>query len=576
MSTRLAHAAQQVLSEVGLEVVASSTGDRQNGTINLIDPSSYNLVQARLSRQGINCSRRTAATVDLHLPKKAGRLTDELAQDEADFDNLVASWRKFAEHSSDIGYRKAARSLRAGFNQIEAARQIGEATIKMSSKSPFLRRIGMALRKAANARDVDGIKKLLGRLTAGPMLDKPIFKNPRAPYEQQEEDVDLFATPTASVRKADAEGVAFNSAQRFIMDYANQKKMGADDVARLASNPGKAMDAWKQTVPVDLPANAMDAGWVDAATAVASQLKTETRRAATGWMGAEDGLDTIYDNGVEDYSNHGFVVSRAMDKKYDADSIRKIVGRIIEHYVVDQKTGEPQHPTQITTAQIRNYLRKNEPAAPLKPVISYLNQVTNRIPNRNEERGKQNAGRAVIQASPQVIQPGYKAPPPPPNPLRDKLYQAIQKKSGFPPNRIKGQSFTSEYFSSIGMDVPTLMKKGVIQRDPEGNYRVAATIPIEALQVTPEELTQLNNRPGPQSHEDETQLPGPMSPQSQNINLGGVSYDPENVVDSDQLHHMFRNGPVQQSPRASSRKASAPGVGIRSGRLIRKASTSLR
>lgn len=388
MAGRLASTAQQVLSASGIDVVASLTGTSRSGTLTLIDPAAFPMTEQRLRRAGVRCARRSAVTVDVFLSTQKKKKEEEDRGDAGDFDSLISSWREFAKRSSDSGYKKAAKSIGPGYNPIEAARQIGTATLRLSKRSPLLRKIGRALNKAANARDLPMIKKLLARLTAGPSAPKPVLKNPKEVMRRPEEDqdnTDIFATPAASIRTADPEDIAFSSAQRFIMDYAHENALSAEAVRKLGPNPREAMDSWKQSAP-DLPDRAYDAGWVDAANAVAQHLALETRRASAGWSGTEEGITSIFDTGREDFSNYGFAVTAAMDVPYDDKKIKSIVGRIIEHYVVDDDSGEPQHPSQITTAQVRSYLRKNAPDAPLKPIVAYLDKVTNRIPNRHDER----------------------------------------------------------------------------------------------------------------------------------------------------------------------------------------------
>lgn len=382
MSVRLANQAQKALSDAGIDVVPSLTGNARCGSISLIDPASFGSARSILKRAGITARRTSAVTVEL-----SARRDEE--DEEDDFDTLVSSWREFAKRSSENGFKKASKiqfSIRrltsAGYDPISAAHQLAEATYRLSGSSLFLKKLARALKRAAKRKDRTLIHKLLAKLTTGPELPKPIIKDPNVLFSEEEEG-DLRYSST---RTADPEDDTYNSAQSFLLDYVHENNLTPEQILRLKVNPGEVYEGWKASIP-DYPEHTYNSGWLDAVEEVAALIEEESRKASVYYLGPEDTVDSVHEPKASRVLNAGFLTTAALDASYSREALYDLAGKVIDHYVVDDITGAPTHPEDITAAQVRSYLRKIAPDAPADKVAKMIkNLVQGKIPKRHEEK----------------------------------------------------------------------------------------------------------------------------------------------------------------------------------------------
>jgi hypothetical protein len=437
MSKRLATRVQNTLADAGLEVQPSLTGTQNHATVRLLDPEHLPSARRILRTAGLT-TRRLGDTI---LEVRTANPDDEETENP-DFDTLVSSWRKFAEHSSDAGFRKARRIARdPGRDYIAAADQIAEVTLRLSRKSPQLRRLAKILRWASHHRKHKLIARILNALSEGPSTPKPTMRDPyesiRTPntpnpaedaqrarqylIQQQQKD-DPFpdelpadqknpTTPSnpkpkttdqmrqererrlRSSRRAAEQDTRTTSAIQFLTNYVRTNHLPPDQVKQMSDISSKPYEAWKRNQP-GLNDQAAAKIWATAATAVAGEQQSEDQKANDpSYHGNEDGVgDIAYPANTQ--PNREFKACKRMDLRRTAADLIRIAEQVMEEYA------PTTHPEDISEKQIQKFLDENAPDVAASKVKSTLHRITHKgIPKRGEESSRRQHSASKRKAS---------------------------------------------------------------------------------------------------------------------------------------------------------------------------------
>jgi hypothetical protein len=367
----LANRVAELLNSSGIEALPTYTGSDRTASLTLLNSEQLSQARSLFARKGLCCSVRNANSVDLYLPEKARKKVVGVDDPEGvELDNLISSWRQFAKHSSDNGYRKAAKRIaRAPYDTLSAASQIADATLQLSRKGSLLGRLAKALKWAVKKKDISAARILLSRLTQDESKGSPLKRPAKA----------LVAEGLVSSLR--------DSASRYIQGLVSDQSLTKPELLKLRSVPGTHFELWRRGAPDGFPNYVYDQAWAAAVQDVFSQMKQASKRAAATWMGDESGIDdVVWDQDKSSgLLNHGFITSSNLDPVYDNDKLKEIVGSLIEYYVVDDETGSPLHPADLTAAHVKEFLGDHYPNAPAKKVMSYLDRLMNRIPRRHED-----------------------------------------------------------------------------------------------------------------------------------------------------------------------------------------------
>lgn len=430
---RLANKVQDILGEAGVEVLPSLTGDNRHAQVTLLEPQTFLRAQKALRTAGLGVRRLTGATLEV------GKFYQADDEDEAEFESLISSWRTFAQKAAQGGYRKAARisslskKIRSpGYNPIAAAEQVALATMNLAGKSPVLRKLAAILHKAAKSKDKRKINKILAELSTGPMPDKPIMRSPTiAPSEMDDsnnmEDFETVEAPQSrelgqsrrpedqsemptqqqqrklehpvqssrrrqlARRKAAAKAESLNrEAEQFLLSHINENNLSVDDIDALIEPGNDARQSFVDSCEEEDQKKAEKA-WDNALKAIKKEAMQERVREQGDYMGEEGGEAYFLPEEAKkvDASNHGFLVSSAMDIKRTARSLVHIAGEIVEEYAPEKA------PEKISDNDVKRFLKASYPDVTFDKIKPYFERVVKGIPNRYEDDKKESSRRVI-------------------------------------------------------------------------------------------------------------------------------------------------------------------------------------
>lgn len=430
---RLASKVQDILGEAGVEVLTSLTGDRTHAQVTLLEPNNFSRAQKALRTAGLGVRRLMGATLEIG---KFTQTNDE--DDDPEFETLISSWRTFAQKSAQGGYRKASRisslskKIRSpGYNPIAAAEQVALATMNLAGRSPVLRKLAAMLHQAAKSKDKRRINKILAELSTGPMPEKPIMRSPTmAPAELDDsnnmEDFERVEEPRSlerddlesgnkpqkqspqqrrndhpvqsSLRRARRKAVAKTDtinrdAEQFLLSHINENSLGVEDINALIEPGCDTRQSFVDSYEEEDQGKAAKA-WDNALKAFKKEAMQERVRESGDYMGEEGGEAFFLPEETKkvDASNHGFVVSSAMDMTRSVRELILIAGEVVEDYAAEKA------PEKITDGDVKKFLKANYPDISFDRIKTFFERVVKGIPNRYEDDKKESSRRVLEQS----------------------------------------------------------------------------------------------------------------------------------------------------------------------------------